>query len=174
QLALLLWERLIDEGKKYGLVPCGLGARDTLRMESGYTLYGHETYEGQVMSSWVDEITPLQAGLDFAIDMKKEFIGKKALMKQQINGIEKKLVHISLEEKSIPRQGDILYKDGVNIGSVTSGTKTPLLSHSIAMGYVSPGVSGELEIDVRGKLRKAQIVDAPFYNPKRYGAYREL
>jgi len=169
-----LWEHIIHMGKKYSITPCGLGARDTLRIESGYTLYGNETYEGQIMSEWVDEITPFEAGLDFALFMEKEFIGRDSLMMQKKEGIKKKLVHMKLIEKSISRSGDKIYCNGKPIGIVTSGTKTPLLDHSVAIGYVDIGNEGEIYIDIRGKMRKAQIVDAPFYNPKRFGAYREM
>jgi len=171
--AIELWELIMEKGKNDSIAPCGLGARDTLRIESGYTLYGHETFEKQALSTWVDEVTPLQAGLDFALYMDKDFVGKEALLKQQGEGIGKKLAHMVLSDKAIPRSGDAIFKDGKPVGFVTSGTKTPLLSNAIAMGYVDAGTKGDLDIEVRGKLRKAKIVNAPFYNPKRYGAYRE-
>ncbi|HPR42195.1 MAG TPA: glycine cleavage system aminomethyltransferase GcvT [Candidatus Methanofastidiosa archaeon] len=171
--AIGLWDYVMECGKEFSITPCGIGARDTLRIESGYTLYGHETYEAQLLSTWVDEVTPLQAGLDFALHMDKEFIGKEALLRQGKEGIRTKLAHFELGEKAIPRSGDGIFKDGRQVGSVTSGTKTPILSYSIAMGYVETGTEGDVDIEIRGKLRKAKIVNAPFYNPKRYGAYRE-
>jgi aminomethyltransferase len=172
--AVDLWEKIMERGKDMSITPCGLGARDTLRIESGYTLYGNETYEGQLLSTWIDEVTPLQAGLEFALHMEKDFIGKEALVLQEEDGIRTRLAHFELIDKAIPRNGDKVFKDGKPIGRITSGTKTPILSHSIALGYIGTGTEGEVEIEIRGRLRKAKIVNAPFYNPKRYGAYREI
>ncbi len=172
---LNLWEKII----RMGAIPCGLGARDTLRIEAGYTLYGHETAEKQVLSQSFDEYTPLHAGFHLwqfsPIKWEKNFIGKKALEMQKEKGIDKKLVHIKMEDKGIPREGYEIFKNGKGIGTITSGTQSILSGTGIALGYVSEGNPGdEVEVLIRGDLKKASIVIPPFYDPKKYGAFREV
>ncbi|MHC1605722.1 MAG: glycine cleavage system aminomethyltransferase GcvT [Candidatus Methanofastidiosia archaeon] len=172
--AIELWKLLLKKGGKYKICPCGLGARDTLRIEAGYTLYGQETMEKQVLSQDVDEITPLEAGLDFALFFEKDFIGKEALEKQKKEGIKKRLAHFRIFENVIPRHGNKIFKEGRLVGEVTSGTKSPLLNEPIAIGFIENGIEGEVDIEIRKKLRGAEIVKPPFYNPKKYGAFREV
>ena len=174
--ALHVWETILEAGEDYGIKPAGLGARDTLRLEAGYTLYGNETKELQLLSTDVDEVTPLQANLEFAIFWDKEFIGKEALLKQRERGLGRKLVHFKMVDRGIPREGYEVLVNGEVIGKVTSGTLSPLLGIGIGIAFVredlaKPGV--EIEVDVRGKLRKAVTVAPPFYDPKKYGAFRE-
>ncbi|NPA47176.1 MAG: glycine cleavage system aminomethyltransferase GcvT [Thermococci archaeon] len=174
--ALHVWETILEAGEDYGIKPAGLGARDTLRLEAGYTLYGNETKELQLLSTDVDEVTPLQANLDFAIFWDKEFVGKEALLRQRERGLGRKLVHFKMVDKGIPREGYRVLANGEVIGEVTSGTLSPLLGIGIGIAFVRedlarPGV--EIEVDVRGKLRKAVTVAPPFYDPKKYGAFRE-
>ncbi|ASJ16764.1 glycine cleavage system protein T [Thermococcus chitonophagus] len=174
--ALHVWERILEEGKKYGIKPAGLGARDTLRLEAGYTLYGNETKELQLLSTDIDEVTPLQANLEFAIYWDKDFIGKDALLKQKERGLGRKLVHFKMVDKGIPREGYKVYANGELIGEVTSGTLSPLLGIGIGIAFVKeeyakPGI--EIEVDIRGQRKKAVTVTPPFYDPKKYGLFRE-
>lgn len=172
---LPVWEAIIDKG----VTPCGLAARDTLRIEAGYTLYGHETLENQVLSQPFDEYTPLHAGFhlwEFSpIKWEKDFIGKKALEIQKKMGIDKKLVYIQMMDKGIPREGYEIQKNGNRIGVVTSGTQSILSGKGIAIGYTSEGEPGdEIDIIIRGAPKKAEIVTSPFYDPAKYGAFREV
>ncbi len=174
--ALYVWERILEAGEKYGIKPAGLGARDTLRMEAGYTLYGNETKELQLLSTDIDEVTPLQANLDFALFWDKEFIGKEALLKQRERGLPSKMIHFKMVDKGIPREGYKVYANGELIGEVTSGTLSPLLGVGIGIAFVKPEYAKpgvELEIEIRGKPKKAVTVAPPFYDPKKYGAFRE-
>lgn len=154
-----LWNTLLEAGKPAGLLPAGLGARDTLRLEAGYCLYDHELTE---------DITPLEAGLGWSIKLNKEadFIGKQALVDEKANGLRRKLVGIELRERGVPRAGYPIVKEGERIGTVTSGTMCPTLGRAAAMGYVPPAVAqvgAEIAVDVRGKLLPAVIVPLPFY-----------
>ncbi len=174
--ALHVWETILEAGEEYGIRPAGLGARDTLRLEAGYTLYGNETKELQLLSTDIDEVTPLQANLDFAIFWDKDFIGKEALLKQRERGLGRKMVHFKMVDRGIPREGYRVLANGEVIGEVTSGTSSPLLGIGIGIAFVKeeyakPGV--EIEVDIRGKMRKAVTVNPPFYDPKKYGAFRE-
>ncbi len=156
--ALDLWQALIDMGQPEGLLPCGLGARDTLRLEAGMPLYGHELTE---------QIDPFTAGLDFAVKLDAgNFIGRDALVRIKEAGPEQKRVGLVLETRRIAREGTpVLLKDQ-QVGVVTSGTFSPTLQQSIAMAYVpvpisSPGIL--LSVDIRGKRESARVVGLPFY-----------
>lgn len=156
--AINLYSALINLGDAHGIKPCGLGARDTLRLEAGYLLYGMDMSEIN---------TPLEADLEWIVDLQKEdFIGKKAIMTQKEKGVEKKLVSFEMQDSGVPRHDYPILKDGNVVGKVTSGTFAPLLKKSIAMGYVpaweaSPG--NVLHIEIHGKPRAAKIVQKPFY-----------
>jgi len=172
---LPLWETLIAAGA----TPCGLATRDTLRIEAGYTLYGHETLEKQVLSQPFDEYTPLHAGFhlwEFSpIKWDKSFIGKKALEIQKKMGIDKRLIHIQMVDKGIPREGYEIQRNQNPVGVITSGTQSILSGAGIALGYTSEGGTGdEINVIIRGEPRKARIVTPPFYDPKKYGAFREV
>jgi len=163
--ALELWEAILEAGSEYSIKPCGLGARDTLRLEAGMCLYDHDINE---------ETNPFEARLDFTVSLSKEnFIGKKALIKIKESGVKRIRVGIKLSEKGIPREGyKILSKNRKEIGIVTSGTFSPLLKIGIAMGYVQIEYSeegSEVYIDIRGDLKKGIIVTPPFYDTSRYG-----
>lgn len=137
--------------------PAGLGARDTLRIEAGMPLYGHELSES---------IDPLSAGLGWAVDLNKEFIGAAALRKIAETGPAKKLVGLELEGKRIARQGSPIKSDDKIVGEVTSGTLSPTLGKSIAMGFVEKDFAGEgtmLQVDLKGALNSAKVVKLPFY-----------
>jgi aminomethyltransferase len=153
-----LWSALLDAGAPAGLVPAGLGARDTLRLEKAYPLYGHELD---------DQTTPLEAGLEWVIKFSKaEFFGKDILLRQKEMGLTRKLVGLELLEPGIARSGHALFKNGKSIGRVTSGTKSPSLGKSIALGYVASsegGIGNVVEVEIRSRKVPARIVSLPFY-----------
>jgi aminomethyltransferase len=149
-----LWEELVGRGAR----PCGLGARDTLRLEAAMPLYGHELSE---------EIDPFQAGLGRAVKMDKgNFIGREALARRRQDPALRRRVGLELEGKRIAREGAAVLRDGKEVGRVTSGTFAPSLGKAIAMAYVDP-VATELgtacAVDVRGKPAPARVVPLPFY-----------
>jgi aminomethyltransferase len=153
--APLLWNELMQSGAG-GVKPCGLGARDTLRIEMGYSLYGHEIDE---------DINPLEAGLDRYIKLDSDdFIGKNALVKSLERGLSKRLAGFELIERGIPRQGYGIFKNGNFIGTVTSGTLSPSLEKSIGLGYLSNETGDDrIQIRIRDTFREAKIVGIPFY-----------
>jgi len=158
--AVRVWEALLDAGRDRGILPCGLGARDTLRFEAAMPLYGHELSE---------EINPFAAGVGWAVKLDKgEFVGREALrmFKQEPGKVR---VGLRLEGKRIARQGCPVVRDGEALGLVTSGTFAPTLGESLAMALVDPAVKGLgtfLTVDVRGHHVPAQVVKLPFYRRK--------
>jgi aminomethyltransferase len=157
--AVTLWDCLVAAGGPLGLLPAGLGARDTLRLEAGYCLYDHELTE---------EITPLEAGLGWTVKLGKgaDFIGRQALEDEKRTGLRRKLVGLYLRDRGVPRAGYPILRDGVRIGAVTSGTMGPTLDRPAALGYVPPAaaqVGTELAIEIRGKPVPAEVVALPFY-----------
>lgn len=153
-----LWTALLDAGAADGLVPAGLGARDTLRLEKAYPLYGHELD---------DTTTPLEAGLEWVTKFSKpDFIGRHVLLKQKERGVERKLVGLEMLEPGIARGGYPLFKNSINIGRVTSGTRSPSLDKAIALGYVGAehaGVGEVVDVEIRTRKVPAKIVSLPFY-----------
>ncbi|WP_432355350.1 glycine cleavage system aminomethyltransferase GcvT [Sporosarcina sp. A2] len=159
EAAITLWDRLLTEGKEDGLVPTGLGARDTLRFEAGLPLYGQELSK---------EITPLEAGLSFVVKLKKEedFFGKSVLAEQKAEGVPRKLVGIEMIDKGIPRTGYPVYHNDQLVGEVTTGTQSPTLKKNIGFALVKQEVAElgtEFEIEVRSKKLKAKVIETPFY-----------
>jgi aminomethyltransferase len=152
--ALPIWNKLVS----LGALPAGLGARDTLRLEAGMPLYGHEYNEG---------VTPLETPFMFAVKLDKgPFIGRDALLHHKEIGIAKKLVGIKMNSVGIPRQGCKIFKDGLVVGYITSGTMSPTLNAPIGMGFIRVELSGigtEVEVEIRARLVKASIVKIPFY-----------
>jgi aminomethyltransferase len=152
-----LWTVLLESGEPAGLEPAGLGARDTLRLEKGYPLYGHELD---------DTTTPLEAGLDWVVKLSKPaFMGRDVILRQKSEGVGRRLVGLELLEPGIARSGYALYHHGQAVGHVTSGTKSPTLGKSIALGYVSREAAegGEnIEVEIRGRRTRAKIVSLPF------------
>lgn len=154
--AVSLAKALLDAGREDGLIPCGLGARDTLRLEAGMPLYGHE------MS---DDITPLEAGLDMFVKMDKSgFIGKEAL--EKLGKPERVRIGLVLTDRGIAREHSEVFMDNEPVGMTTSGTLLPFTNKASAMALVNlkaaePGT--ELEVDVRGRRLKAKVVPLPFY-----------
>lgn len=155
--ATKIWNALFEIGAPQGLKPIGLGARDTLRLEMGFCLYGND----------IDDTTsPLEAGLGWITKFNKEFTNSSALAKQKAEGVQKKLVGLEMIDKGIPRHGyEIKNESGVVIGVVTSGTQSPSLGKAIGMGYVATAnaaVDSIVLIQVRDKQLKAKVVKVPF------------
>jgi aminomethyltransferase len=152
-----IWNAIFETGGSQGLKPIGLGARDTLRLEMGYCLYGND----------IDDTTsPLEAGLGWITKFTKDFIGKEILERQKAEGVERKLVGFEMIEKGIPRHGyPIKDFSDIPIGVVTSGTQSPSLNKAIGMGYVESAftaIDSEIYIKVRDKLLEAKVVKIPF------------
>ena len=153
----VLWEKLL---RIEGLKPCGLGARDTLRLEASLALYGQEL---------TSDISPLEAGIGFVVKTKKagDFIAKQSLLAQRENGLKRKLVGIEVTERGIPRTGyKVTTEDGQEIGFVTSGTQSPTLKKSIGLAIISSDYTAlgtNVKVAIRNKLVDAVVVKAPFY-----------
>ncbi len=166
--AVKAWNAILEAGKEFAIEPCGLGARDTLRLEAGMCLYGNDIDENT---------TPLEARISFVVKLQKEnFIGKEALLKQKTEGTKKTRVGLKMLEAGIPRPKHEIFKDEEKIGYVTSGTFSPLLKYGIAMAYVKTEHAtegGTVNIKIRSKQTKAQIVRFPFYDPQKYGSTRK-
>ncbi|MGQ9550997.1 MAG: glycine cleavage system aminomethyltransferase GcvT [Candidatus Bathycorpusculaceae bacterium] len=167
--AIKLWRTILEAGGAFGIEPCGLGARDTLRLEAGMCLYGQDIDEGT---------SPLEATLSFVVKLQKEnFIGKSALQRQKTEGIKRKRVGIQLLEQGVPRPSlEICNEKDEKIGYLTSGTFSPLLKCGIGMGYVGilhaqEGVA--VNVKIRDRKRKAKITSFPFYDPEKYGYKRK-
>jgi aminomethyltransferase len=153
-----VWNNVLEAGKEFGIKPIGLAARDTLRLEMGYCLYGND----------IDDTTsPLEAGLGWITKFTKDFINSDALKAQKAEGPQRKLIAFEIEDRGIPRQGyDIVDEAGNTIGIVTSGTMSPSLNKGIGLGYVPSNISGfgePIYIQIRKKAVKATIVKLPFY-----------
>ncbi|RBW56330.1 glycine cleavage system aminomethyltransferase GcvT [Tenacibaculum sp. E3R01] len=153
-----VWKKVFEAGADWGIKPIGLAARDTLRLEMGYCLYGND----------IDDTTsPLEAGLGWITKFTKDFVNAEALKQQKTDGVTRKLVAFEIIEKGIPRQGyDIINAEGTKIGNVTSGTMSPSLGKGIGLGYVTienSKVDSEVFIQVRKKQIAAKVVKLPFY-----------
>jgi aminomethyltransferase len=155
--AVQLWERIMDAGKSEGIEPIGLGARDTLRLEAGYSLYGHELSQA---------ITPLEAGLGWVTKLEKgPFVGRESLQQLKAAGIPREIIAFQFTERGVPRDGYPVLAGGVNVGIVTSGTMSPTLKAGIGLALVNRGsvpMDGRLDIEIRGKLFPAVRVKPPF------------
>jgi glycine cleavage system T protein (aminomethyltransferase) len=153
-----LWDKLMDAGQSAGMLPCGLGARNTLRLEAGMCLYGHEID---------DTTTPWEAGLAWICKLDKgPFLGSDVLARQKQAGIERKLVGFEMLDKRIGRDGYPVIIAGLEAGRVTSGCPAPFLKKNIGMAYVPPksaGVGTEIQISIRGQAAAARIIALPFY-----------
>ncbi len=163
--AAAVWRAILAEGRPKGVVPAGLGARDTLRLEAGMALYGND----------IDETTtPLEAGLEWIVKLDKgDFIGRDVLERQAEEGVERRLAGFEMVDRGIARHGYAVYLDEEGdepAGVVTSGTLSPLLEKAIGMAYVPVEAAGsgrDIWIDLRGKRRRGRIVELPFYSRKR-------
>lgn len=152
------WHAIMEAGSPHGIKPTGLAARDTLRLEMGFCLYGND----------IDDTTsPIEAGLGWITKFTKEFTNSAALKAQKDQGVPRKLVGFEMIDRGIPRHGyNIVDAGGTVIGAVTSGTQSPSLNKAIGLGYVPTALSAPgsvIHVDVRGKVLKAQVVKTPFY-----------
>jgi aminomethyltransferase len=157
-----VWQAVLESGRSADVIPCGLGARDTLRLEAAMRLYGND----------IDESTSvLEAGLDWTVAWSKnDFIGRDRLVEQRDQGVARTLVGLEMMDRGIARHGYPVVRDARPVGVVTSGTQTPFLKKAIAMAYVpaelaAPGA--EIDVDIRGRASKARVVPLPFYKRKR-------
>lgn len=153
----VVWDRLLAAGAGAGLKPVGLGARDTLRLEAGMMLYGHEMDES---------VSPLEVAYGWLVDLEKDFIGREALSRQKKAGVSRKLVGFEMVDRGIARQGYKVLKYGREIGEVTSGTLAPTLNKAVGLAFVptvytEPGT--EIDIRIRERPVKAKVVKLPFY-----------
>ena len=154
-----LWDRLLAVGKEDGLLPCGLGARDTLRFEARLPLYGQELSR---------EISPIEAGIGFAVKTDKEvaFIGQEVLKQQKEHGAPRKLVGIEMIDRGIPRTHYPVYAGEERIGEVTTGTQSPTLKKNVGLALIKSehaALGTQLEVEIRGKRLRAEVVATPFY-----------
>jgi aminomethyltransferase len=152
-----IWNAIFDAGKPHGIKPIGLGARDTLRLEKGFCLYGNDID---------DTTTPLEAGLGWITKFTKDFTAREILEKQKADGVSRKLVGIEMRDKGIPRHGyEIADEQGNKIGEITSGTQAPSLAKAIALGYVSKqysAIGSKVYVKIRDKQLEAKVVKFPF------------
>ena len=155
--AVKLWNAVMKAGEPHGLLPAGLGARDTLRLEMGMCLYGND----------IDDTTsPLEAGLGWITKFTKDFISSKAFAKQKEEGVTRKLVGFEMIDRGIPRHGYEIAKDGEVVGRVTSGTASPSTGKNIGMGYVPVALAAQgstFDVVIRNKTIAAKVVKLPFY-----------
>lgn len=152
------WKQLLKAGKPNQVKPAGLGARDLLRLDVGYLLYGNDINE---------QTTPLEAGAGWVVSWKKgPFEGSQALLKQKEQGISRRLIGFEMTERGVPRHDMEIFKDGMAVGTVTSGNFSPILQKGIGLGALPPNLSKEgivLTINIRGKQVEAHVVKLPFY-----------
>lgn len=153
-----LWRKLLERGQKYGIEPCGLGARDTLRLEAALPLYGHELD---------DHTSPLEAGLGWSVKLDKgDFVGRGPLLKQRDQGMSKQMVCLTTQSKALPRQGYSVFDGDKPVGSITSGSQGIFVGYPIACAYVPPEltkVGQKLAVEIRDTKVQAQVVKRPFY-----------
>jgi aminomethyltransferase len=152
-----LWRSLMHQGA----VPCGLGARDVLRLEAALPLHGHEIDEST---------TPIEAGLERFVRFDKEYVGASVLRNQHEHGVERRLIGLKLPGRSAPRAGYVILEQGQRVGHITSGSYSPTLDTSIAMGYVlerCATAGRSLDVDIRGRTARAEVVALPFYTRTR-------
>jgi aminomethyltransferase len=153
-----VWTALLEAGKAEGLIPAGLGARNTLRLEAGFVLYGHELDE---------ETTLLEANLGWIAKLTKgDFLGRDVLLKQRDQGVPKKLIGFEMMDRAVARDGYPVWVEPKAVGKVTSGSPAPFLKKNIGLAYVPPSsteVGREIQIAIRGRLASARIVSLPFY-----------
>lgn len=159
--AVKVWEALMEAGKKHGIKPIGLGARDTLRLEMGYSLYGHELGE---------DITPIEAGLEKYVRFDgRGFIGEDSLRAQSEGGVTRTLVGFTMKDPGVPRAGYAIMAGGEEAGTVASGTSSPMLKIGIGTGFVKPSLKEygtEIEVMIRGRAARAVVARLPFYVKK--------
>ncbi len=155
--ACLIWNELLEAGKEFSLLPVGLGARDSLRLESGMNLYGHELH---------DDVSPLHCRYSWVTDLTKDFEGKEAVLRRKEND-NQKLIGFEMADRAIPRNGYKIFNDSCEaVGAVSSGTFSPTMHKGIGLGFVPKEFAKEgstLNIEIRSNLHKAKIIKLPFY-----------
>ena len=152
-----VWDYIYEKTKNDGVLPCGLGCRDTLRFEAKLPLYGHEIS---------DKITPIEAGLKYFVKLDKQnFIGKDVLVNQVQQGVKRSLKGLEMIDKGIPRSEYKVYKDDKEIGFITTGSYSPMLDKNVALAMIDSNlkVGDEVYVEIHGKMKKAIIVKTPFY-----------
>lgn len=156
-----VWREIMQEGERFGIMPVGLGARDSLRLEMAYSLYGHEINEST---------TPVEAGLMWVVKPAKgDFIGRQAILEAKAKGPDRKIIGFELTGRNVPRQGFLIEKDGQVIGEVTSGTFSPTLEKSIGLAYIDvaqASVGNSVDVVIRDKRIPATLVSTPFVQPR--------
>jgi aminomethyltransferase len=164
--AKIVWDELLTAGKSRGLELCGLGARDVLRLEAGYCLYGTDIDE---------ETNPFEARLGFVVRLNKDFIGRSKLQEVKQDGPKKLRVGLIMQNRAIPRHGFSISANGKDIGAVSSGTLSPILNTGVAMGYAQqPDAQnrGSVEVRIRDRYEPARITKPPFYDTTKFGYSR--
>jgi aminomethyltransferase len=155
-----LWDTLLATGKEFGLLPCGLAARDSLRFEACMPLYGHE----------IDANTnPLEARLGWAVSWEKDFIGRQALLKTKLEQPQRLLIGFEMIDRAVPREHYPLAVNGQIVGHVTTGMKSPTLGKFLGLGYLPrefAAVGSEIDVIVRDVPKRAKIIKRPFYTPR--------
>ncbi len=157
--AAALWDAIFEAGKEYNIMPCGLGARDTLRLEMGFCLYGNDID---------DSTSPLEAGLGWITKLNREgdFSSKAIFKQQKTDGLEKQLCAFTMAERRVPRHGyEVCDSNGVKIGEVTSGTQSPTLDTPIGLAYLDTGntkIGTKINVKIGGKMLEAEVVKLPF------------
>ena len=157
--ATYLWDKILETGKEFGILPIGLGARDTLRLEAGLHLYGNDLDENT---------TPIEAGLSWSVPKNKnaDYNGKEVIISQLQNGVEKKLIGLEMLDKNIARHGYEIYFNNEKVGIVTSGSVSPSTGKNIALGYVKNNneicIGTTIQVMIREKLHEAKVVKRPF------------
>ncbi len=167
--AITFWEELLKQGEEFGVKPCGLGARDSTRLEAGLVLYGHELDE---------ETSPIEARIPYAVKFKVEphYIGYDVVKyHKDEGGIKKTRIGLVMIDRGIPREHYPVFLNGEEIGQISSGGLSPILNKGIALAYVKPesvNVGDTVEIDIKGRMRDAEVTIWPFYDSNLYGASR--
>lgn len=166
--AIGFWKELLNQGAEFDIKPCGLGARDSLRLEAGFVLYGHELDE---------ETSPIEAVIPYAVKFKIEphYFGYDVVQSHKKGGVKKTRIGFVMIDRGIPREKYPILFNGSEIGITTSGGLSPILDKGIGMGYVPPDtvdIGNVIEIDIKGRHRRAEVTKWPFYNPDKYGETR--
>jgi aminomethyltransferase len=166
--AIGFWNTLLTQGTEFGIKPCGLGARDSLRLEAGFVLYGHELNE---------ETSPIEAQIPYAVKFKVEphYFGYDIVKRHKDEGVQKTRIGFVMIDRGIPREKYPIIFNGSEIGMTTSGGLSPISNKGIGMGYVPPDtveIGDIIEIDIKGRHRRAEVTKWPFYDPEKYGETR--
>jgi len=166
--AMKIWNEILRTGVESGVLPCGLGARDSLRLEAGMCLYGQDID---------DTTTPVEAALEFVLTNKGQYVGREKIDLQLRSGVDRKRIAFSMAEPGIPRHGFNITLAGNSVGTVTSGTFSPILKNGIGMGYVRTPLSElgqKITVELRGSGKMAKVTSTPFYDTSKFGYKRKM